>query len=53
LKATTGRGEARNDFDPAIHSETSGPGASLKGKVGEGPVITLRTNRGTVPVKKS
>jgi hypothetical protein len=31
LKATTGRGEARNDFGPAIHSETSGPGASLKG----------------------
>jgi DUF4097 and DUF4098 domain-containing protein YvlB len=53
LKATTSRGEARNDFGPAIQSETSGAGASLKGKVGEGPAITLRTERGTVSVKKS
>jgi DUF4097 and DUF4098 domain-containing protein YvlB len=53
LKATTSRGEVRNDFGPAIQSETSGPGASLKGKVGEGPAITLRTERGTVSVKKS
>jgi hypothetical protein len=53
LKATTSRGEARNDFGTAIQSETSGPGGSLKGKVGEGPVITLRTDRGSVTVKKS
>jgi len=53
LKATTSRGEARNDFGSAIQSETSGAGASLKGKVGDGPVITLRTDRGTVSLKKS
>jgi DUF4097 and DUF4098 domain-containing protein YvlB len=53
LKATTSRGEARNEFGDALQSTTEGPGATLKGKVGQGPVITITTDRGAVTVKKS
>jgi DUF4097 and DUF4098 domain-containing protein YvlB len=53
LTATTNRGEARNDFGPAIQVETDGRSASLKGAVGEGPPIVLSTQRGSVAVRKA
>jgi len=53
LKATTTRGEARNEFGTPLQTATEGQGATLKGKVGEGPVITITTDRGAVTVKKS
>ena len=53
LTATTNHGEARNDFGSAIQSTTEGEGATLKGKVGQGPPITITTERGSVSVKKS
>jgi hypothetical protein len=34
-------------------SATEGEGGSVKGKVGNGPVITITTDRGAVTVKKS
>lgn len=52
LKATTSRGEARNEFGAPFETATEGHGASIKGKAGEGPVITVSTERGTVTVKK-
>lgn len=53
LKATAERGDALNDFGPAIQKESSGHSASLTGKVGQGPVISLVTERGTVSVRKA
>ena len=53
LRASTSRGEARNEFGTPIETATAGQGASLKGKVGQGPVLTLTTDRGAVTVKKS
>jgi DUF4097 and DUF4098 domain-containing protein YvlB len=52
LKATTSRGEAHNEFGAPLETATEGHGASVKGKVGEGPAITVSTERGTVSVKK-
>ncbi|HKW96783.1 MAG TPA: DUF4097 family beta strand repeat-containing protein [Bryobacteraceae bacterium] len=53
LRASTSRGEARNEYGDPLQTATEGPGASLKGKTGTGPVITLTTDRGSVTVKKS
>ena len=52
LEATAERGEAVNDFGPQIHKETDGRMATLKGKVGDGPVIHLTASRGSIAVRK-
>lgn len=52
LKAETKRGEAQNEFGPALKVETENQGAVLSGAVGKGPEITLLTQRGTVTVRK-
>ena len=53
LKLTTNRGEAHNEFGPAIKMEIDGQSSTLKGSVGKGPAINITTERGTVSVKKS
>jgi DUF4097 and DUF4098 domain-containing protein YvlB len=53
LHATTERGEAINEFGPAIHSETEGHSTSLKGGTGSGPLIRINTHRGTVAIRKA
>ena len=52
LEATAERGEAVNDFGPQIQKEVDGRMATLKGKVGEGPVIRLTASHGAVSVRK-
>ena len=52
LQATAERGEAYNDFGPAIRQERDGRTGTLKGKVGEGPNVRLTANRGAVTVRK-
>ena len=53
LRATTNRGEAHNEYGSPLEIATEGQGATLKGKVGDGPVLTITTDRGAVTVKKS
>ena len=53
LRATTNRGEAHNEYGAPLEIATEGQGATLKGKVGDGPVLTITTDRGAVTVKKS
>jgi DUF4097 and DUF4098 domain-containing protein YvlB len=53
LRATTNRGEAHNEYGSPLEMATEGQGATLKGKVGDGPVLTITTDRGAVTVKKS
>ncbi|MGA2267088.1 MAG: DUF4097 family beta strand repeat-containing protein [Bryobacteraceae bacterium] len=52
LQATAEHGEAVNDFGPQIQKEVEGRSATLKGKVGDGPVIHLTASRGSVSVRK-
>jgi DUF4097 and DUF4098 domain-containing protein YvlB len=52
LTLTTNRGEAHNEFGPAIKVETEGQSSTLKGSVGKGPAIRISTERGSVSVKK-
>lgn len=53
IRATTSRGEAQNEYGAPLESATVGEGGTVKGKVGNGPVITITTDRGAVTVKKS
>ncbi len=53
IRATTSRGEAQNEYGAPLETATEGDGGTVKGKVGEGPVITITTDRGAVTVKKS
>ena len=52
LDATAQRGDAVNDFGPAIQKEVDGRAATLKGKSGDGPMIKLTANRGWISVRK-
>src|ERR1700722_2249649 len=52
LQATAERGDAVNDYGPPIDKEVDRRTATLKGKVGDGPAITLTANHGTVTVRK-
>jgi hypothetical protein len=52
LQATAERGDAVNDYGPPIEREVDRRTATLKGKAGDGPSITLTANRGTVTVRK-
>jgi hypothetical protein len=53
LNATAERGDAVNDYGSPLERETFGRQASLKGKVGDGPLVRLTTTRGSVDVRKT
>jgi DUF4097 and DUF4098 domain-containing protein YvlB len=53
IRATTSRGEAQNEYGAPLEAATEGVGGTVKGKVGNGPVITITTDRGAVTVKKT
>lgn len=53
LDGRTGQGEASNDFGPPVESHTEGRAATLKGRSGGGPKLTLNTERGTLTVRKN
>lgn len=60
LKATTERGDIENEYgdvlktvDNSDRGRDSSRSATLSGSVGQGPKITLTTNRGTITVRKA
>ena len=53
LMATAARGDAMNDFGPAIQKQTDGRTSSLKGGTGKGAEISITTDRGSVLVRKA
>jgi len=52
LSATTERGEARNEYGDALKVEEDGRTATIKGKTGQGPTLSVTTSRGSVTVRK-
>jgi hypothetical protein len=52
LDATAERGEGLNDFGPEIRQESDGRSATLKGKVGNGPLLHIVSSRGSISVRK-
>jgi hypothetical protein len=52
LDATAERGDGVNDFGPQIRQESDGRSATLKGKVGVGPMLHIVSSRGSISVRK-
>jgi hypothetical protein len=52
LEATAERGDAINDYGPPIQKETEGRTTTLRGRVGDGPIIKITSNRGSIAVRK-
>jgi hypothetical protein len=57
LKGTTRHGEVVNDFGDALTADSSGGeeghrGATIEGRTGPGPAITLTIERGNITVRK-
>lgn len=53
LTATTTRGDAENEFGSPLRTQNDGRGASVRGSVAGGPVVSVRTEHGKVDVRKS
>ena len=53
LDARTSQGEAQNDFGAPLEAKVDGRSATIKGKSGAGPQVTLNTDRGTLTIKKN
>jgi len=52
IDATAERGEVVNDYGSPLERETFGRRATLRGKVGEGPLVRITATRGSVDVRK-
>lgn len=52
LQATAERGEATNDFGPSVQKQVLGTTATLKATVGDGPLIRITADHGSVSVRK-
>lgn len=52
ISANTARGEITNDYGGNLRADNEGRGAQLKGSVGDGPRISLTTNRGGITLRK-
>ncbi len=52
MKASTESGEIENDFGSGLQQRADGRGAKLEGSVGDGPDVSLVTNRGRISVRK-
>jgi DUF4097 and DUF4098 domain-containing protein YvlB len=52
LDATAERGEAENDFGSQIQKESDGHSNTLKGVVGQGPMLHITSTRGSIAVRK-
>ena len=52
LDGSTHRGDIESTFGPSLQVQSSGRSATIKGRNGNGPGITVVTDRGTVFLKK-
>lgn len=53
INATTHSGEITNDFGGGLTPESQGRGMYLRGSIGQGPLIVLETNRGSITIRKA
>jgi DUF4097 and DUF4098 domain-containing protein YvlB len=53
LRASTGRGDASNEYGDPLHEGESGHGATIEGSTGPGPQLRLETGRGSLTVRKA
>jgi DUF4097 and DUF4098 domain-containing protein YvlB len=53
LDGSTSQGDVDNEYGGGLQTQSNGRAASVRGRVGNGPVVTVGTDRGMVSVKKS
>jgi len=53
LNASTDHGEIDNEFGDALKEREEGRGARLDGNIGNGPQVSLTTDRGSITVRKA
>lgn len=53
LDGSAARGDVENEYGAGLETQSSGTSASIRGRVGSGPTVTVVTDRGTVSVRKS
>src|SRR6202034_3303996 len=53
IDRSTSQGDRDNEFGGGLEQHSNGHAATIKGHVGNGPLLTVGTDRGTVSVKKS
>lgn len=53
LEATAEQGDATNDFGAPLQKDVEGRTATVKGKVGDGPLVRITARRGSVEVRKA
>jgi hypothetical protein len=53
LKGKTAAGEVNNEFGSPLEDHSDGHSATVVGKVGTGPQLTMVTDRGTLTIKKN
>ncbi len=53
IDGSTAQGDGLNDFGAGVRQESNGHGATIKGSIGNGPLITIETDRGMITLKKS
>jgi DUF4097 and DUF4098 domain-containing protein YvlB len=53
LDGSTSQGDVDNEYGGGLQTQSNGRAASVRGRIGNGPVVTIGTDRGMVSVKKS
>ncbi len=53
LDGSTSQGDVENEYGGALQTQSNGHAASVRGRVGNGPLVTVGTDRGMVSVKRS
>jgi DUF4097 and DUF4098 domain-containing protein YvlB len=53
MDGSTSQGDVDNEYGGGLQTQSSGRAATVKGRVGNGPLLTIGTDRGMVSVKKS
>ena len=53
LDGTTSQGDIDNEYGGGLQTQSNGRAATIRGRVGNGPMVTVGTDRGGVSVKKS
>lgn len=53
MDGSASQGDVDNEYGAGLQQESSGHAATIRGHVGNGPLLTVGTDRGTISVKKS
>jgi DUF4097 and DUF4098 domain-containing protein YvlB len=53
IDASTSQGDADNEFGDGLKQDSNNHAATIRGKVGNGPVLSISTDRGMITLKKT